>query len=177
MSPSSTSIILYRLFLNPLRKFPGDLTAALTKWDAFWIAFKGTTHHTLLKKHQQYGDYIRVGPNEISIVDPEYISLIHGNTSRFPKGPWYEHMVPNQPSSLIGILPYDEHKIRRKVWDETMTPKALRVYEGRIAALIGDLQACFIEFGKKGEAFDLALWTEHLLFDSIGRIAFVSQTC
>ncbi|KAH7095538.1 cytochrome P450 [Paraphoma chrysanthemicola] len=168
----SASIATYRLFINPLRKFPGDTMAGLTKWHGFWIAHKGMTHHSLLRKHQQYGDYIRVGPNEISITDPKYIPMIHGNKSKFPKGPWYEHMLPDQPPSLIAILPYDEHKSRRKVWDEVLTPKALRVYEKRINSLINDLQDVFAEFAKNGEAFDLALWTEHLLFDAIGKIAF-----
>jgi cytochrome P450 len=146
----------------------------LTKWYGFWIAHKGITHHFLMQKHRQYGDYIRVGPNEISITDPEYIATIHGNKSRFPKGPWYDHMVPHSPPSLIAILPYDTHKSRRKVWDETLTPRALRVYEKRIESLLGDLQRRLAEVSKKGEAIDLALWTEFLLFDAIGKIAFVS---
>ncbi|KAI8931832.1 hypothetical protein NX059_011468 [Plenodomus lindquistii] len=172
MERPSTSIAIYRLYFNPLRKFPGDKLAALTKWHSFWYAYTGTMHHALRKKHQQYGDYIRVGPNELSIVDPEFIPIIHGNKSRFPKGPWYKHMFPNRKPSLIGIMDFDEHKSRRKVWDETMTPKALKVYEKRIEASINELQACFIEFAKNGEAFDVGIWVEHLLFDSIGKIAF-----
>jgi cytochrome P450 len=74
--------------------------------------------------------------------------MIHGNKSKFPTGPWYEHMLPDQPPSLIAILPYDEHKTRRKVWDEVLTPKALKVYEKRIDALINDLQAVFAEFAR-----------------------------
>jgi cytochrome P450 len=126
------------------------------------------------KRHRELGDFVRIGPNEISISDPSFIPIIHGNKSRFPKGPWYDHMIPDPVKSLIAIRDYDQHKSRRKVWDECFTPRALKVYENRISTVFEGLAACFDDYAKTGEWLDLSLWSERLLVDTIGKIAFVS---
>lgn len=94
--------------------------------------------------------------------------------SRFPKGPWYKDQNPEPVESLIYVLDYDENKNRRKSWDETFTPRALKVYEDRIYKVLEDVSRRFKEFAKNGEAIDFALWSEYLLIDAIGKIAFVS---
>lgn len=173
----SASIAIYRLYLNPLRKFPGSKLQALTKWYSFNLANQGVTHHFVMKQHKAQGDFIRVGPNELSIADPNFISVVHGNKSRFPKGPWYQDMVAEPVESLISIRDYDEHKSRRKVWDETFTPKALKVYEARISKILDDLVNRFDSFASTGEIVDLSLWSEYVLVDATGLVAFVSLCC
>lgn len=170
----SVSIAVYRIYLSPLRKFPGGKFQALTKWAHFSLAKKGITHHVMMKRHRELGDFVRIGPNEISISDPSFIPIIHGNKSRFPKGPWYQHLNSEPVESLISIRDYDDHKSRRKVWDEVFTPRALKVYENRILTVLDGLAARFDEYAKTGELVDLSLWSERLLVDGIGKIAFVS---
>lgn len=171
---SSASIAIYRLYLNPLRRFPGDKLRALTKWKHFIDANRGTTLHVVMKQHRELGDFVRIGPNEISISDPSFIPIIHGNKSRFPKGPWYQDLNSDVVQSLIEIRDFDKHKTQRKIWDEVFTPRALKVYEGRILTVLEDLVSQFEGAAKTGELIDLALWSERLLVDATGKIAFVS---
>jgi cytochrome P450 family 628 len=56
-----SAMVVYRLFLHPLKNFPGPLGARAT---AFWVikeqvpAFK---FYTKLKKiHEEYGDFVRI---------------------------------------------------------------------------------------------------------------------
>lgn len=172
----SASIAIYRLYFNPLRRFPGDKLRALTKWGHYIDANRGTTLHVLMKQHRELGDFVRIGPNEISISDPSFIPIIHGNKSRFPKGPWYDDMNGDVVQSLIEIRDFDKHKSQRKVWDEVFTPRALKVYEGRILTVLDNLASQFVNAAKTGELLDLALWSERLLVDSTGKIAFVSSS-
>ncbi|KAH6700641.1 hypothetical protein BKA61DRAFT_582606 [Leptodontidium sp. MPI-SDFR-AT-0119] len=81
--------------------------------------------------HRKYGNYIWVGPNEISIMGSKFILIGHGIQTWFPKGPGCQYMLPNQPPSLTSILLSDEHKAR---------------------LLLGDLELRFAEFAKNGGA-------------------------
>ncbi|KAH7133887.1 cytochrome P450 [Dactylonectria macrodidyma] len=166
------SILIYRLYFNPLRNFPGDKLAAISKWHAYQVAKTGQTHHYITKQHSKHGDYIRVGPNEISVADPEYLPIIHGARSKFPKGPWYFQQLNEKDPSLFSIQAYQPHKMRRKLWDAALTPRALKVYEARILELVDVLLENFKKLSQSGEPVDIVRWAEYLGFDVMGKIAF-----
>ena len=58
-----------RLFLSPIRHFPGSKLAALTRWYEFYykVVLKGPYTFQIQKLHKQYGPIIRVTPNEIHV--------------------------------------------------------------------------------------------------------------
>lgn len=62
LSGLTTSIIAYRWFFHPLRKFPGPAMARTTKW---WGAMKAANsyqhHYEVQKLHDKYGDFVRIG--------------------------------------------------------------------------------------------------------------------
>ncbi|KAF2809358.1 cytochrome P450 [Mytilinidion resinicola] len=166
------SIAFYRLFLNPLRRFPGDTLPALTKWQSFWVAKYGQTHHFLFAQHQKYGDYVRVGPNELSVTNVDDLPIIHGNRSKFNKGPWYWKNLNEPEPGLFSVQDWDEHKARRKAWDTAFGVKSLKAYEPRIATALDHLCARLDQFAKTGEYFDMSLWAELLAFDVMGDLGF-----
>lgn len=65
--------------------------------------------------------------------------------------------------------------MRRKMWDAALTPRALKVYEGRILELVDILLDNFDKLSISGEPFDLVRWVEYLGFDVMGKIAFVRR--
>jgi len=167
------SIGIYRLYFNPLRKFPGYTFAALTKWQSYWIARRGGTHFHLHKAHEKFGDYIRVGPNEISVADPEYLPIIHGARSKFPKGPWYFKNLNKPEPALFSLRDFEEHRKRRRVWDTASGTRALQAYEPRIRACMEGLLRQF-DYATSGQVFDFRKWIELLAFDIMGQVSFVS---
>jgi hypothetical protein len=62
-----------------------------------------------------------IGPSELSIIDPKAISVIHSNSSKCIKGPWYDAMHPIH--ALHMIRDNKDHVRRRKVWDKGFSAK------------------------------------------------------
>lgn len=85
-----TSMLIYRAFFHRLGSFPGPPLAKLTK---FWqiIQLGNYDNYKRLDRwHNQYGDYVRIGPSELSIVDQDAVEAIMGARSTCTKAPWYD---------------------------------------------------------------------------------------
>ena len=79
-----SSIATYRRFFHPLRAFPGPPQA---RWSQLWHVSKIIKNvdnfRHLDRLHAQYGEYVRIGPNILSVADPEWVEPIHNGQSRF----------------------------------------------------------------------------------------------
>ena len=82
------SLITYRLFFNPLNKLPGPYFARLSKWDLVFRLSKFDANKHFFRLHQKYGKFVRIGPNDMSITEPEGMQVINGATSKCKKSPW-----------------------------------------------------------------------------------------
>lgn len=82
------SLIIYRLFFNPLNKLPGPYFARLSKFDFVFRVSKFDANKHFYKLHQKYGKFVRYGPNDLSITEPEAMQVISGATSKCKKSPW-----------------------------------------------------------------------------------------
>ena len=59
----AVSIGVYRLFLHPLRRFPGPLGAKLSRFYTVKLAAKNCQYNLeVAKMHEKYGDFVRTGP-------------------------------------------------------------------------------------------------------------------
>ena len=138
-----TSLITYRLFFNPLNKIPGPYWARLSKFDlVFRVAAKMDCHHSLHALHQKYGQFVRIGPNDISVTPPDGVEVISGVKSRCSKAQWYSQDVPL--TSMHTTRDRAQHDRRRRIWSPAFSDKALRGYEVRVQKyndlLIGRLE-------------------------------------
>ena len=54
------SLVVYRLFISPLSKFPGPVLAALTiYYEAYYDVVKGGQYIFKIRElHKKYGDYV-----------------------------------------------------------------------------------------------------------------------
>ncbi|KAL1801103.1 hypothetical protein ACET3X_001445 [Alternaria dauci] len=80
------SMIIYRLFLHPLKLFPGPIAARVT---SLWIIRQNIPdlkfYVKLRSLHDQYGDFVRIRPREISICHPDAVKDVHGPRSNIKK--------------------------------------------------------------------------------------------
>lgn len=128
-----TNCAIFRLFLNPLNKIPGPYFTRLTKF-AFCVKnLKLDSHHVLKRLHDQYGPFLRIGPNDISVIDADGTQVISAADSKCTKGPWYDQDSPH--ISMHTTRSRAMHDRRRRIWAPAFSDKALRGYENRVQGL------------------------------------------
>jgi hypothetical protein len=89
-----TSLIIYRVYFAPTAKFPGPWQAGIS---TLW--FMSTTGYDecylrLERLHKQYGKFVRIGSNDLSITDPHVVDLAFGNHAVATKADWYDGSKP-----------------------------------------------------------------------------------
>ncbi|KAG0646070.1 Cytokinin biosynthesis 2 [Hyphodiscus hymeniophilus] len=163
--------LIYRAFSHPLKEFPGPFGAKLSK---FWslkqvIDSKVRWYQVVGELKNKYGDYVRTGPRELVIFDPEAIVPILGFNSKTRKGPFYGAME----QSLHTTRDHDFHKMRRKVWDLAFK-QTLADYGPSIEEFTDSLLARVASSGGKPLALnDLCI---HYSYDVMSALAFGDST-
>ena len=73
------------LFDPRLRRIPGPIWAKCSNLWRFIDTWRGSHEVNLLKLHHKYGSAVRIGPNIVSISDPDAIDKIYGVKADFMK--------------------------------------------------------------------------------------------
>lgn len=80
---ATSSTVIYRLFFNPLNRFPGPYLARLTDfWMSIHVGKALDQYRKLDALHKKYGPYVRTGANQLSIVDPNLIEPAYGGAQK-----------------------------------------------------------------------------------------------
>lgn len=163
------SITVYRASFHRLNRFPGPFAARLSNLYITRLSAKNLQlYREIQRLHHTYGDVVRVGPSEISIIDAEAVSAIHSNSSACAKGPWYN--IEQPAISVHMTRNKDDHSRRRKTWEKAFSTKALRDYEPRVKKNAGLLLQRIEE--TQGMPFDVSKWFNFYSFDVMGDLAF-----
>lgn len=85
---------------------------------------------------KQYGDVVRIGPNDLIFVNPEDAPYINGPPAKLQKGPIADGSPWAKAKSVTFVRDRNEHKYRRRIWDHGFTPGALKNYEPRLTGLL-----------------------------------------
>ncbi|PQE04137.1 hypothetical protein CJF31_00003232 [Rutstroemia sp. NJR-2017a BVV2] len=81
--------LIRRLYFSPLSHIPGPSRFALTKLFLANEYFQGRASLTTRALHQEYQtDVVRIGPNEVSVVNVDAISKLY--SGKYPRGTFYE---------------------------------------------------------------------------------------
>ncbi|KAK4147310.1 cytochrome P450 monooxygenase [Dichotomopilus funicola] len=152
-----TSMLVYRGFCHRLAGYPGPFLARLT---TFYITARSMKKMHLFEEvqtlHAQYGDYVRVGPRELSIADPNAVKALYSSQSPVTKGPWYTLLEPRVP--LFMARDKQEHA------------RPIQGYDPRITKAINQLLEAVDR--SKGVPFDVSQWFSYFVFDVMEDLAF-----
>ncbi|KAI9791595.1 MAG: hypothetical protein M1816_003681 [Peltula sp. TS41687] len=164
-----TSLLTYRVFFSPLKRFPGPYAARLS---SLWWSAQLTDHDAykkVLSLHQKHGDFVRIGSNDLSIIHPKAVSAIYGVGSRCIKSDWYEQ---NRPViSMQTTRDRAIHDQRRRIWSAAFSDKAIRTHEEKIKVYQDKLMAHIAAFDDE-KVVNVAKWFSLYSFDVMGVIGF-----
>jgi hypothetical protein len=118
--------IIQRLYLSPLSKYPGPKFAAVTKLWEVNEARQGRAGPTKKKLHRQYGDFIRTGPNEISVNHVDALDKVYAG--KYTRGTFYEVGAINGAFNLNTTRDYKKHTPWRRIW---LVSAILEFFQGK----------------------------------------------
>jgi len=166
-----SSLLIYRIFLHPLRSFPGPLGAKISSlWLPTQVFGTSQAYRKVLDLHRRYGDFVRIGSSDLAICHPEAVSAIYGGTSRCGKGAWYDLTHPMV--SLQTTRNREAHQRQRRLWSGAFSDKQLRGYEERIDVFRRKLVDRISRSAKEGTPLDVTHWFNLFTFDVMGDLAF-----
>ncbi|TCD68033.1 hypothetical protein EIP91_011644 [Steccherinum ochraceum] len=125
------SIAVYRLSpFHPLARYPGPVLNKLSSWWLLRIGLSGKRHVFIQDTHRRYNsDVVRIGPNELSIVDPDAVIPVLGPNG-LPKGPAWDGHVRHSPiRPVISWRNVLTHSKSRRGWMRAFSTTAVKEYE------------------------------------------------
>lgn len=170
------AIVVYRLFLHPLAKYPGPKLYAATNLPFTWgINVSGTFTRESNDLHKKYGPIVRVAPDHLavdgSIGWPQIFQHRPGKVEWPKKRGFY---FPGDEMSLIGGN-HDNHKRLRRQLNHAFSNESMYEQEPIVQKYIDLLLTRFGEKAAKGETFDIVPWFNFTTFDIIGDLTFADS--
>lgn len=163
-----TSMTTYRVFFHRLRHFPGPPLAAVSKLYHVLQVLDAKQYLFLDKLRKQYGDYVRTGPNELTIYNPAAVPLIHGSENPCAKADWYDNLKPLH--AINTTRSKQLHEKRRRIWDMGFSQKSLDMYEPRVLYQASQLASQFA--ASAGKPVNATEWFSYFAFDVMSELSF-----
>ncbi|KAL2058658.1 hypothetical protein ABVK25_001388 [Lepraria finkii] len=89
------SMSIYRLFFYRLCEISGPVLAIVSKFWHVAHCLDSKDHLLSEKLHQKYGDFVRTGPNELTIFTPKVMPvMLEGINNQFSKPSRYDSLNP-----------------------------------------------------------------------------------
>ncbi|KAI0197896.1 cytochrome P450 [Astrocystis sublimbata] len=129
---STTYIALlfgYRLFLHPLRDYPGPFLAKIS--DAYGGIQAGyqSVHVKTREDLLKYGPVIRYGPNKLIFNSVKAVQDIYHN-DRVCKSHLYKHSaVVDGEWHIFNVVDKAVHRLRRKLVGKSISERSMRIFE------------------------------------------------
>ncbi|CUA69925.1 Benzoate 4-monooxygenase [Rhizoctonia solani] len=169
------------------RRFSGPPLAGFTNWWMFYLIRTGHHSELVQQLHEKYGTFVRLGPNHISIADPEALEVVYGHA--FLKSEFYHIFQNGSKKDLFNTLDKAEHSKKRKRLAPIFSPQNSLTFEPRVRRHIRELCAQWdlrcseaargvsgVNWeARKGQAvIDICDQFSYLAFDIIGDLALGS---
>jgi hypothetical protein len=156
---------LSRFFLNPLRRIPGPLVAAITSNYIALFNLRGNRIKLIHRLHQQYGPVVRIAPNEVSFSDKSVISQLYCQGTEFMKAARY-HNFAIPPETIFVMRNKTQASERRRYLGSVFSWRYLQTIEPVIERHLLLLTNVIDHF--LGKPLPTLYWFRLLALDIIG---------
>ncbi|KAK5991610.1 Cytochrome P450 monooxygenase 1 [Cladobotryum mycophilum] len=162
----------YNLWLHPLKDFPGPFLGRATGLYRVGQLINGNVGRNLSDMHDQYGDVVRIGPNELSFISPDAWNDIRGIKNAKMSKPSLTHGLFDDEENVVVFGSSLNHvsKLRRLV-APGLSRQALDTYEPFIVRFTDLLVERLTEKAKVVEKpVNLRDWSFMWAFDIAGNV-------
>lgn len=127
--------------------------------------------------HEQYGEIVRISPDQVTITNPEAWKEVYGLRPGHPQRPKDQRHVsvgPNSTPSILRTNDYNHGRYRRSLahgFSEGSLQKQEPIVKGYIDLLVQRLREQ-IKKGNGSTMADMVQWYNFTTFDIIGDLAF-----
>ncbi|KAL6229195.1 hypothetical protein BDW75DRAFT_225493 [Aspergillus navahoensis] len=170
-----TVFVIYNIYFHPLAKYPGPMFMAATRIPYMQLILGGQFPQTIKKLHREYGDVVRIAPDELSFINGDAWKAIYGTrVGHGQKGKDFRFYSPTAGGAPSIIVSNDvDHSRFRRLMSHGFSDTSLRTQEPIIKAYIDLLMKRLRENCEGGrKAVDLVKWYNFTTFDIIGDLAF-----
>ncbi|KAI2629785.1 cytochrome P450 [Hypoxylon sp. NC1633] len=152
-------LFLWRCLLSPLARIPGPKLAALSYWYECYFDIIQPAQYTFKIKalHQKYGRVVRIGPNDVSIADPDFFDTVYapGPGHKRDKNPKHNRAL-GVNSSIGGSVSQELHRKRREALNPFFSPQRIHRLDSHLASKAAQIESLFAEAMKSGEVLNLS---------------------
>ncbi|CCO37271.1 Benzoate 4-monooxygenase [Rhizoctonia solani AG-1 IB] len=113
------------------RRFSGPWLGSLTNW---WLSRDFSSGHhcdTLVQLHEKYGKFVRIGPNHISISDPDALEAVYGHSNGLLKSDFYDAFNPGSERDAFNVRDRADHTVKHKRIANIFSPQNILAFEPR----------------------------------------------
>ncbi|KAI0392928.1 cytochrome P450 family protein [Xylariaceae sp. FL0594] len=173
--------VVYECFVSPLAAFPGPLAAKVTKAWRVYHLYKCDWHRELSALHERYGPVVRIGPNELSVGDPEAFRTIYRLSNPLTKAKSHSVLRGKRPFDLTNERDEKVHGAQRRLVARPYSMESMKRLEPHVDDLAALLlrkfdDAIILQKKNDGSAavavVDLGHWLQLFAFDVIGAVSF-----
>jgi len=151
---------VYSVLYGPLSSYPGPVLAKFTNLWRLIDVWKGGHHNTLCELHRKHGSIVRIGPNQLSLSDPEWIQSVYRVKSPLEKSLMY---TVNDVQLEDGSVSHSIFSVRdEKLHAEMDKPiahlyglKHVLSYEKQIDVVLEKLMKVLNGFAKQQQSCDV----------------------
>ncbi|CAE6472151.1 unnamed protein product [Rhizoctonia solani] len=97
------------------RRFSGPWLAGLSGWWMSYTVLTGHQNEDIRKLHEKYGTFVRIGPNHISISDPDAMETVYAHGSGFLKSDFYAGKKGPASNTFIELDKAKHLKLRKRI--------------------------------------------------------------
>ncbi|KAF1833178.1 cytochrome P450 monooxygenase-like protein [Decorospora gaudefroyi] len=170
---------IYNVFLHPLKHIPGPLLAGASGIPYVLHMRNGSIVPWMKKLHEEYGDAVRVAPDEVSFISGEtaWPDIYGFRTGKYKNtGPYLKdkswYLKPLNGVRSIVSADEETHSRMRKNLSHAFSDKALRQQEPLIQGYVDLLVHRLREHATEGKDVDIMRWYNYATFDIIADLTF-----
>ena len=158
-------IHLTRNYFTPgASSVPGPFLAKLTNLWRFIDVAQGRPDITQNALHEKHGDYVRLGPNVVSVRNPDVLKTIYGINKGYVKTDFYkvqQQMAKGRATpTLFSTVDEDFHAAIKRPVSSVYSMSTLTEFEPFVDSTIRTLFGRLDEFVDGGKVCDIAAWLQ-----------------